>query len=182
FCVSVNVAASQLQREDFADRVIRILRRTELPPELLQLEINESALASPSSNAARNLEILIEHGVRMAVDDFGSGEASVSRLTSVPLHAIKLDRSFLAGMDDDTNKQSVVRGVVSLAHAIKLRVAAGGIESAAMLRRVEAEKCDMAQGFYLSKPIPAAELSRILRATEAHAAANRSPIAAAAAK
>ncbi len=174
FCVSVNVSASQLQREDFAERVIRILRRTELPPELLQLEINESSLALPSSVGVRNLHQLVEHGVRLAIDDFGTGDASVNRLTAMPLHAIKLDRSFLAGVDVDTTKQSVVRGVVSLAHAIQLRVAAEGIESAAMLKQVEAEHVDMAQGFYLSRPMPASDLSRVLRTTEAHAAASRS--------
>ncbi|MEZ5395039.1 MAG: EAL domain-containing protein [Bryobacterales bacterium] len=173
FCVSVNVSASQLQREDFAERVMRILRRTELPAELLQIEINESVLSSPSSNTARNLQMLIDGGVRLAVDDFGAGDASVSRLTSVPLHAVKLHRHFLAGVEEDAAKQSIVRGMVSLAHAIKLRVGAEGIESAAMLRQVEAEHCDMAQGYYLSRPMPAADLSRILRATEAHAAANR---------
>ena len=173
FCVSVNVSASQLQREDFAERVIRILRRTDLPPELLQLEINESSLSGPTTNGARNLNMLVEHGVRLAVDDFGSGEGSVSRLTSMPLHAIKLDRAFMAGVDVDTAKQSIVRGVVSLAHAIQLRVAAEGIESAAMLKQAEAEHCDMAQGFYLSRPMPAADLSRILRATEARAGAAR---------
>jgi diguanylate cyclase (GGDEF)-like protein len=178
FCVSVNVSASQLQREDFAERVLRILRRTELPAELLQIEINEASLSGQTSNAARNLQRLIEAGVRLAIDDFGSGEASVSRLTSLPLHAIKLDRTFLAGVDVDTSKQSVVRGVVSLAHAIKLRVAAEGIETASMLRQVEAEHCDMAQGFYLSRPMPAAALSKILRTTEEHAAAARSAAAA----
>ena len=171
FCVSVNVSASQLQRQDFAERTIRILRRTELPPELLQIEINEASLSGPTSNAARNLQMLIDHGVRLAVDDFGSGEASVTRLTSVPLHAIKLNRRFLEGVDVDASKQSIIRGVVSLAHAIKLRVAAEGVETLAMLRQVEAERCDMAQGFYLSRPMPAADLSKVLRATESHAAA-----------
>ena len=171
FCVSVNVSSSQLQQEDFAERVIRILRRTELPPELLQIEINEASLAGPTSNSARNLAMLVEHGVRLAIDDFGSGEGSLSRLTSIPLHAIKLDRGFLENLDVDTNKQSVVRGVVSLAHAIKLRVTAEGVETATMLRQVEAEHCDMAQGYYLSRPMPAAQLSNVLRTTEAHAAA-----------
>jgi diguanylate cyclase (GGDEF)-like protein len=170
FCVSVNVAASQLQREDFAERVIRILRRTELPPDLLQIEIDETSLGPSNGNAARNLQMLTSHGVRLAVGAFGSGEASLSRLTSVPLHAIKLDRQFLADVDSNASKQSIVRGVVSLAHAIKLRVAAEGIETAAMLRQVEAERCDMAQGFYLSKPVPAVNLSKILRVTEEHAA------------
>jgi EAL domain-containing protein (putative c-di-GMP-specific phosphodiesterase class I) len=179
FCVSVNVSSSQLQREDFAERVIRILRRTELPAELLQIEINEAALSGHTSNSARNLQMLIEQGVRLAIDDFGAGEASLTRLTSLPLHAIKLDRGFLAGVDVDTSKQSMVRGVVSLAHSIKLRVAAGGVETLAMLRQVEAERCDMAQGFYLSRPMPAADLSKILRATESQGAVERVAAAAA---
>ena len=164
FCVSVNVSSSQLQQEDFAQRVIRILGRTELPPELLQIEIAEATLSGSSGNVTRNLHTLVEHGVRLAIDDFGSGEASLSRLMSIPLHAIKLDRTFLSGVDKDAEKQSFVRGVVNLAHAIKIRVGAEGIETAAMLRQVEAEDCDTAQGFYLSRPMSAADLARVLRA------------------
>jgi EAL domain-containing protein (putative c-di-GMP-specific phosphodiesterase class I) len=117
--------------------------------------------------------MLIEYGVLVAIDDFGSGDASLSRLTSVPLHAIKLDRGFVAGIDSDTSKQSIVRGVVSLAHAIRLRVAAEGVETEAVLRQVEAEQCDMAQGYYFSRPTPASELIGILRKAEL-AAARRS--------
>jgi EAL domain-containing protein (putative c-di-GMP-specific phosphodiesterase class I) len=101
--------------------------------------------------------------VRLAIDDFGTGYSSLSYLTRFPVDTLKVDRSFVAGVGQDQRTLSVVRGVTALAHALGMDVTAEGIETAEQLSRVRAVRCDWGQGFYFFKPLPAADLTTILK-------------------
>jgi EAL domain-containing protein (putative c-di-GMP-specific phosphodiesterase class I) len=173
----VNVSVAQLQQEDFGPRIVEILRKTGLPPNLLQLEMREEALDKHSTTAAKNLALLVERGVRITIDNWGNGDSSLTRLMAVPLHSVKLHREFLAGLEHNTRKQELVGAVVNLAHSIRMEVSAEGVESPEMLQRLQTQRFDAAQGYFIGRPMPAGRLSPILVAAQRREiAAAREPL------
>ena len=161
--VAVNVAAQNLLDLRFPDAVTDALRRFDVPAELLRLEITEDIIMSDPERVLDVLARLGELGVRSALDDFGTGRSSLSRLKRLPVEEIKVDRSFVLGMSRDRTDRAIVRSTIELARRHRLRVVAEGVENADTWHELARLGCDQAQGFFLSRPVPASELTAWLR-------------------
>ena len=154
--VSVNVSAVQFSRADFVDTIGDILGRTGLDPKFLELELTESLVIRDVRESANKMEKLRVLGVQISVDDFGAGYSSLSYLQRLPIDILKLDRSFVEESKTSSGNASLVKGIVSLAHGLGMRVTAEGIETEEQLDLVHRSGCDKAQGFLLGRPSPAA--------------------------
>nr|MBA2299437.1 diguanylate cyclase [Chloroflexota bacterium] len=164
--VSVNLSARQFIQADLVEDVAAILGETGLDPSALELEITESVLMDQSEAGIRTLRRLRALGVRLVLDDFGTGYSSLSYLKHLPLDTIKIDRSFVAGIDEIADR-SIVEAVVALAHGLGLGVVAEGIETERQAERLLELGCDLGQGYLFSRPVPAARTAGLLRASRA---------------
>jgi EAL domain-containing protein (putative c-di-GMP-specific phosphodiesterase class I) len=162
--VAVNVSAIQLQRKDFVDSVIDAVQRTGDNPEALQLEITESLLMHDVEAGIRKLSILRGMGIGVAMDDFGTGYSSLSYIARLPLDTVKIDRSFISGVTANAEDATIVSGIVALVHSLKLRVVAEGVETLEQAQHLASLGCDEAQGYYYSRPVPAAQIEALMRA------------------
>jgi diguanylate cyclase len=145
------------------DEVDRALARWKLEPSAIELEIPESTLLSDPTRVRRVLTRLSEQGVRLAIDDFGSGHSSLSYVKRLPVDVIKIDKSFVVNMAADEEDAAIVRSTIELAHDLGLVVVAEGVESKEVISRLAEFGCDLVQGFHVSEPVPAAEMTAWLR-------------------
>jgi EAL domain-containing protein (putative c-di-GMP-specific phosphodiesterase class I) len=155
--VSVNLSVRNLHDPLLPSQVDQLLARHRLPPRYLKLEITESMIMSDPERASATVRELSELGVRLAVDDFGTGHSSLANLRMLPVHELKIDRSFVTPMLSDESDMVIVRSTVDLGHALGLRVIAEGVEDPETLERLAVLGCDRAQGHYFSQPVPAEE-------------------------
>jgi diguanylate cyclase (GGDEF)-like protein len=158
--VAVNVSPRSLLDPQLPDHVADLLGRWEVEPSRLTLELTESFLMADSGRSVGVMGRLSSVGIRLSIDDFGTGYSSLSHLKRLPLHEIKIDRSFVEHMRDDPNDAMIVSATVELGRNLGLRVVAEGVEDRATFDELARLRCDMAQGFELSQPLPAAELTR----------------------
>ena len=149
----VNLSARQFRLPGLAGEVAGALEETDLEPGWLALEITESAMMADAPEAVGTLEGLKALGVGLAVDDFGTGYSSMSYLKRFPVDRVKIDRSFVDGLDERAEDEAIVSGVVGLARALGLRVIAEGVETEGQLARLKEMGCEEAQGFYFSEPL-----------------------------
>jgi diguanylate cyclase (GGDEF)-like protein len=156
--VAINVSARNVARADFADTVMAALRASGVPADRLLLEITETAFLSDPERAARSLRRLAAAGVRISMDDFGCGQTSLGYLSTLPLYEVKIDRSFVMDMLDDRSHAAIVRSVIDLAHNLGFEVVAEGVETEHILAELTMLGCDIAQGYLLARPMPAADL------------------------
>jgi diguanylate cyclase (GGDEF)-like protein len=156
--VSVNLSARQLSRADLVDTVDAALRNSGLSPDRLWLEITESVLMEDADTAVSVLERLRALGVHLSVDDFGTGYSSLAYLRRFPVDALKVDRSFVAGLGQDAEDSAIVEAVVSMAHSLRLSVVAEGVETDEQLARLKELGCELAQGFLFAAPVPPSAL------------------------
>jgi diguanylate cyclase (GGDEF)-like protein/PAS domain S-box-containing protein len=161
--VSVNISPRQLSQPDVVQLVGQVLERTGLRPELLCLEVTESVLVQDADAATRTLTALHELGVRLSIDDFGTGWSSLTYLQRFPVDEIKLDRSYVSRVAEDNAAATIVGALVGMAHAMALSVTAEGVETEEQLRFLEAQRCDTAQGYLFARPLPAREVEELLR-------------------
>jgi diguanylate cyclase (GGDEF)-like protein/PAS domain S-box-containing protein len=161
--VSVNVSPRQLSQPDVVQLVEQVLQRTGLRPDLLCLEVTESVLVQDADVAARTLTALHELGVRLSIDDFGTGWSSLTYLQRFPVDEIKLDRSYVGRVDEDKASGTIVGALIGMAHAMGLSVTAEGVETEEQLAFLRAHRCDSAQGFLFSRPLPAREVEAFLQ-------------------
>ncbi len=157
--VSVNLSARQLAQPGFPGIVARILEETGADPADLCLEITEGTLMVDMAAAVVGLANLRALGVRISIDDFGTGYSSLAYLRTLPIDEIKIDRSFITPVAEDRSSAAIVASIVGLCHALGLLVVAEGVETSVQLDTLHLLDCDVAQGFYLSRPQPAAELT-----------------------
>ena len=157
--ISVNLSAIQLQDSGLVAAVSLALEESELPPELLTLEMTESVMASDDAHILRRLRQLKGLGVRLAIDDFGTGYSSLSYLRSFPIDVVKIDRSFVEGIANGSEEAALVRAIVRLAHSLKLKTVAEGVETEGQARRLRSAGCDHAQGFFFARPLDARDAS-----------------------
>ena len=162
--VAVNLAAANIVDTTLPESVAHILQRWEVPGRLLECEISEDTVMGDPRRAGDVLERLRELGVRLSLDDFGTGHSSLSYLKRLPLDEVKIDRSFVIGMADDPSDAAIVRSTIDLARHLGVAVVAEGVETTEVLDVLAALHCDVAQGFLLSRPLPAAELDGWLAA------------------
>ena len=164
--IAVNVSAIQLQRRDFADVVIDVLRQKGDSPDALELEITESMLMKDVNASIEKLSILRGKGIHIALDDFGTGYSSLSYIARLPINSVKIDRSFISGMAGNPQDMSIVSTIIALAHSLKLRVVAEGVETEDQSKLLKLLKCDEAQGYLFGKPLPPEHIEALLRAPE----------------
>jgi EAL domain-containing protein (putative c-di-GMP-specific phosphodiesterase class I) len=162
--VGVNLFPSQFHDPSFVTELERILADTGLPPDSLELEITENIALSCNAATLAPLRKLRELGVRIAFDDFGTGYASLSFLTQMPLTHIKIDQSFVRGLPDDHKLVAIVRSLIAMAHNVGLTVIAEGVETVSQAKFLRSEGCDEAQGFLFAKALPASAYETLLRA------------------
>lgn len=162
FTMSVNISARQLREPGFVGEVEETLRETALEPGLLCLELTEGALVDDTPEANDTLAALGKLGVRLAIDDFGTGYSSLSYLGRLPADVVKLDRALVAGVERDRATFTILLSTVTLAHTLGLRVVAEGVESPGAAAKLRALKCDVGQGYYWSRPLPALDMERLL--------------------
>jgi diguanylate cyclase (GGDEF)-like protein len=161
--VSVNLSARQFETNGLVEDVARILEETGLPATALELEITESVVMDQSEAGIRTLRRLRELGVRLVLDDFGTGYSSLSYLKHLPLDTIKIDRTFVAGLDAVADR-SIVDAVIALAHGLGIGVVAEGIETDRQADQLRELGCDLGQGYLFARPMPADAARRLLRA------------------
>jgi diguanylate cyclase (GGDEF)-like protein len=155
--VAVNVSGRQLEESGFATDVEAVLASTGLPASALSMEVTESVIVTEGSIGHEVLEDLQRIGVRLAIDDFGIGYSSLSYLANLPVHSLKVDRTFIAGLGT-AHDSSIVAAMVDLAHKLGLEVVAEGVETEIELEQLREAKCDTAQGFLLGRPAPLSSL------------------------
>jgi len=161
--VAVNVSAIVLVDATLPDRIAETLTRHALTPDNLCVEVTEDAVMRDTSRAIAILERIKASGVEISVDDFGTGQSSLEQLKNVPADELKLDRSFVLGMVEDPQDAAIVGSVVGLGRALGLRVVAEGVETPQVWQRLAELGCDVAQGYGLARPMPAAQFERWAR-------------------
>jgi EAL domain-containing protein (putative c-di-GMP-specific phosphodiesterase class I) len=160
--VAVNVAASQFRRGDLLDTIRSALEDAQLDPHYLEIELTESVVMTDPEGTAAILEQLSRMGVLVSVDDFGTGYSSMNYLRRFPIDKLKIDRGFLKDLMSSSDDASIVRAIISLAHSLRLKVVAEGVETPEQLRFLRSLGCDQYQGFYFSPPVPADEFARLV--------------------
>jgi diguanylate cyclase (GGDEF)-like protein len=160
--VSVNASPRELEHDDYVDGVLRLLRRTGLPPDALVLEVTESALDEGAARITAALHRLRAFGVRVAMDDFGTGYSSLSRLDSLPVDIIKIDRAFVSPIGPTTVAAPIVAATVAMAGALGLTVIVEGVETPHQADVLRRHGCSRAQGYLFSAPVPPERLPTAL--------------------
>jgi diguanylate cyclase (GGDEF)-like protein/PAS domain S-box-containing protein len=161
-CVAVNLSVRQLYDQGFALRVSNALKRTGFPAQNLELEITESMVMRDAEGSIKLLQVLRDTGVRIAIDDFGTGYSSLAYLKRFPIDCVKIDRSFIRDLPDDRDDASITRSIIAMAHNMKLKVVAEGVETESQLAFLQAHGCDEIQGYLFSEPLDAEAFERFL--------------------
>ena len=162
-CMAVNLASPSFRQPDLVTRVASLLRRLKVPPNLLQIEATESILMRDVGTTMTTLTQLRELGVRISIDDFGTGYSSLSYLRRFPIDQLKIDRSFVKDLTQSSDDAAITFAIISLANSLKLEVVAEGVETLGQARVLKEQGCRMMQGFFFSRPVPAADLGELLR-------------------
>ena len=160
--LSVNLSARQFQK-DLVSLVALVLEDTGLEAKYLELELTESVVMQNPEKGITTLAALDRMGVRLSIDDFGTGYSSLSYLKRFPIDTLKVDRSFVRDIPDDTDDMLITTSIIGLAHSLGIQVVAEGVETSAQLSFLTAQQCDAMQGYYFSKPLPAAAFAQLVR-------------------
>lgn len=161
--VAINLSPKQFSDPDLVGSIAAILHEEQLPAQLLELELTESLLLEATEDTRQQLSRLKSLGLTLAMDDFGTGYSSLSYLKKFPIDVIKIDRSFIKDIPDSQDDMEITSAVIAMAHNLKLKVVAEGIESAAQLSFLRRHKCDIGQGYLFDQPIAGRELLESLR-------------------
>jgi diguanylate cyclase (GGDEF)-like protein len=153
--VAVNVSARQFQQKNFLERVAQIVGETAISPSSLELEITETSIMTNAAQVVVLLSALKDMGVRIAIDDFGIGYSSLGYLKRLPIDRLKIDRTFVSDATSDPDDAAIVMAIITLAHNLRLKVMAEGVETEEQLRFLQLLKCDEGQGYLFGKPMPA---------------------------
>jgi EAL domain-containing protein (putative c-di-GMP-specific phosphodiesterase class I) len=160
--VAVNLSLKQFIQKDLYMSVKNVLLETGMEPRHLELEITESTIMVDTENTRDILDKLSSLGITFAIDDFGTGFSSIGYLNRIPIDTIKIDKSFTQGIDTSEDSLSIVRSVIQLSRNLGIEVVAEGVENENHLRLLRELECDLAQGYYLSRPVPASEFEKLI--------------------
>jgi diguanylate cyclase (GGDEF)-like protein len=160
--VAVNLSARQFADSTLLPKLTRIIQASGLDPSSLELEITESAVMSQGESAVAVLEKLKSIGVQIALDDFGTGYSSLAYLKRFPIDTLKVDRSFIRDIPAASYDMKITRAIIAMAHSLKLKVVAEGVETADQLKFLRTQCCDAVQGYFLYRPLPEDEVTRAL--------------------
>lgn len=160
--MSVNLSPRQFESRTLITDIRSVLENSGLKPSLLELEITEGAVMANPERATQLLRTIREMGVGLAIDDFGTGYSSLSYLKHFPLSTVKIDRSFINDLSQDADARALIDGIITLAHGLRMKVVAEGIETTAQFDYLRSRGCDEAQGYWLCKPVPADEVRNFM--------------------
>lgn len=160
--IAVNVSGRQFALPDFPSQVAAILRETGVDPAMVELEITESVVMADEEWAERAIDQLKKLGVTLAIDDFGTGYSSLGRLRRFAVDRLKIDRSFVTSISDGSDDQAIAAAIIAMSRSLRIHVTAEGVENLPQLLFLQEHQCDDAQGFLLSKPLPAEEARALL--------------------
>ena len=160
--IAVNLSARQFHRDDLVDTVTRALRETGLSPQYLELELTESILMGKEAGILHMLRVLTDMGIQLSIDDFGTGYSSLAYLKRFPISKLKVDQIFVRNLTTDPNDAVITRTVVGMAHSLRLKALAEGVETEAQLACLRSLGCDEMQGYLFSRPLPADEATTLL--------------------
>lgn len=173
--VAVNLSARLLHDRDLANQIADLLTAHDLPPSSLILEITESAIAVDPARAQKTLGLFREMGVRISMDDFGTGQSSLGHLRDFPINELKIDRSFILGLTVPRSGVAMVRAIIEMGHSLGMSVVAEGVENEEVWHKLATLGCDAAQGYYISPPLPPESVPGWLTDTPWNAAGQRDP-------
>jgi len=165
--LNVNITPKQFAQHELASQIGKILQETGLDPRCVNLEITETIAMADAERSAIVLSELKALGVRLDIDDFGTGYSSLSRLQRFPVDTLKIDRAFISRIDTDTATHQIVRIIVMLAHGLRLKVVAEGVETQAQVDLLKNMGCELAQGYFYSRPAPTEAIEQLLRDNKA---------------
>jgi diguanylate cyclase (GGDEF)-like protein/PAS domain S-box-containing protein len=160
-CVSVNLSAQRFQQATLVEDVSGIINEDGLDPSCLNIEVTEGTAMRDIDLAVPNLNGLHDLGIDVSIDDFGTGYSSLNYLKRLPVHKLKIDKSFISGVEADADDQSIVKAVIAMGHSLKLKIIAEGVETNEQLAFLRANNCDEMQGFLFSKPLPPDEVEKL---------------------
>ena len=161
--MAVNISAMEFRNENFRESIFAILKYTGLDPRLLELELTESVLMKNAGSTESILKTLRASGVQLAIDDFGTGYSSLSYLRKFPIDALKIDQSFVRQITTSPDETAIVTAVIGMGRSLKLRVIAEGVETTKELAFLQDHRCDQAQGYYFSRPVPPQQFAELLK-------------------
>jgi len=159
--IAINVSAHDLTDSDFPHYVATVLQDASLPGRALQLEVTEGALVYDLPRVRKTLEALEAQGVTIAIDDYGTGFSSLAQIRDLSVHVLKIDRSFVMNLNGSDDNEHIVRSTIDLGHALELKVVAEGVEDESVATKLIRWGCDHLQGYYFSKPLPAADIEAV---------------------
>jgi EAL domain-containing protein (putative c-di-GMP-specific phosphodiesterase class I) len=160
--VSVNLSGKHFAQDNMVEQIKTIVGETNIDPRCLKLEITESMVMENAEKAIAMLHQIRDIGVRLSIDDFGTGYSSLSYLHRFPIDTLKVDRSFVDMMEDGGENAEIVHTIIAMAHALKLNVIAEGIENIYQLNQLRILGCEYGQGYLFSRPMPVAEIEKII--------------------
>jgi diguanylate cyclase (GGDEF)-like protein len=161
--IAVNVSVQQFARANFVDSVLRALREQDVRPQQLELEITESLLMRNVDDTTRCMKRFREAGVTLSIDDFGTGYSSLGYLRQFPVDSLKIDRSFVKDLHTSDDDAAICAAIIAMARELKLKVIAEGVSNEEQMKFLRKHRCDQAQGYLISKPIPVDDLEMLLR-------------------
>ncbi|WP_293504221.1 GGDEF domain-containing protein [Roseateles sp.] len=164
--IAVNISTLDLQDGRLPGRIESMLARAGVPPHLLQLELTETGLMASSQDPIHVMHSLCSVGVRLSIDDFGTGQSSLAYLQRLPVHELKVERGFVDGVDKDVKRQELLNSIIMLGHGLGLAVTAEGVETSAELEVLQRLGCDLVQGFFIAKPMEAARFDALYQAPQ----------------
>jgi len=163
--VAINVSARQLRQPNFVADLLDIIARTGVNPSDLEIELTESMLSEDTERTFAIFSSLRQHGVRVALDDFGTGYSSLSYLARYPVDTVKIDQSFVRGLEHDPEARSIVQAIILLAHGLAMTTIAEGVETLGQKYRLKELGCDELQGYLFARPLPSSDLPAVIAAT-----------------
>ncbi len=164
--MGINLSARNLQEKELSDYLIDLVTKYNVPPDLIVLEITESAMMEDRDHALRVLKELDDKGFRISIDDYGTGYSSLAYIRQLPIKEIKIDRSFVMDMIEQKDDMMIVHTTIEMSHNLGLEVVAEGVENQEALDELKKMGCDLAQGYYLSRPVPVSDLLEWIKESE----------------
>lgn len=162
--LAVNVSAVQFRKHDFAESLFRILQESEVSPELIELELTESAVMQDVEASVAILKEFKRRGIRISIDDFGTGYSSLSFLKRFPIDSLKIDRSFIFNLTSSIDDSAIVTAIIAMALSLSLNIIAEGVETESQLEFLSERGCHEMQGYLFSFPLPAGEMAKLMLA------------------
>jgi EAL domain-containing protein (putative c-di-GMP-specific phosphodiesterase class I) len=161
FKIAINISPVQFRRKDFLEHTLTILKKQQVSPHFIELEITEGAVMDNVVQAIKTMQSLHDAGFQLAMDDFGTGYSSLSYLKRFPIQKVKIDRSFISDLENDEDSKSITRAIIQMSHSLGLKVLAEGVETKDQLKYLQDESCDYVQGYYTGRPMPASDFINI---------------------